>query len=58
MGTAWSDVITAAMVEIDDVRLQEQLDASPAQFYRRMAALVDLALPLMSLFRIYSLALY
>lgn len=48
MGTAWSDVITAAMVEIDDVRLQEQLAASPAQFYRRMAALVDLALPLMS----------
>ena len=36
MATAWADITTAAMVLIDDVRLEEQLAVSPAQFYRRM----------------------
>lgn len=48
MATAWADVIAAAMVQIDDVRLQDQLAASPAQFYRRMAAWVKQAMPLLS----------
>lgn len=46
--TAWSDIVSAAMVQIDDVRLQEQLSVSPAQFYRRMAALITQAIPLMA----------
>lgn len=45
--TAWSDIMSAALVQIDDVRLQEQLAVSPAQFYRRMAAMVKQALPLL-----------
>lgn len=35
--TTWADIITAAMVLIDDVRLEEQLAVSPAQFYRGMS---------------------
>lgn len=48
MATAWSDIITASLVQIDDVRLQEQLAVSPAQFYRRMAEIVNQAFPLLS----------
>lgn len=48
MATTWAQVITAALVEIDDVRLQEQLAVSPSQFYRRMAQMVTLAVPLAS----------
>lgn len=47
MATTWADVISAAMVQIDDVQLQDQLAASPAQFYRRMAALVQQAMALL-----------
>ena len=43
--TAWADVIASAMVLIDDVRLEEQLAVSPAQFYRRMVGWVNLAYP-------------
>ncbi len=45
MATTWADVIASAMVLIDDVRLEEQLAVSPAQFYRRMTGWVDLAFP-------------
>lgn len=48
MATAWSEVIAAAMIQIDDVRLHEELSVSPAQFYRRMAGIVTQALPLLS----------
>lgn len=48
MATTWADVIAAALVQIDDVRLEEQMAVSPAQFYRRMSAIVLQALPLLS----------
>ena len=48
MATAWAEVVSAAMVQIDDIRLQDQLAAAPAQFYRRMAALIQQAQPLMA----------
>ena len=41
--TTWADIIAAAMVLIDDVRLEEQLATSPAQFYRRMAGWINQA---------------
>lgn len=41
--TTWADIIAAAMVLIDDVRLEEQLAVSPAQFYRRMAGWINQA---------------
>ena len=46
--TAIADVITQAMVYIDDIRLQEQLSANPALFYRRMSDYVNAAMPLLS----------
>lgn len=46
--TTWADIIAAAMVLIDDVRLEEQLAVSPAQFYRRMVGWVNLAYPSLS----------
>lgn len=48
MATTWADIVSAALVQIDDVRLEEQMAVSPAQFYRRMAALIEQALPLLS----------
>lgn len=49
MATSWADVIAnSAMVFIDDVRLKEQLQTSPALFYRRMSLYVENALPLLS----------
>jgi hypothetical protein len=48
MATAWADIVAAAMVQIDDVRLEEQMGVSPAQFYRRFSALIAQAMPLMS----------
>lgn len=49
MGTGWMEVVTnSAMVYIDDVRLQEDLAISPAQFFRRMALYVDLAIPMLN----------
>lgn len=48
MATAWADIVAAAMVQIDDVRLEEQMAVSPAQFYRRFSALIAQAMPLMS----------
>lgn len=46
--TAWADIVSAAMVQIDDVRWREQLQTSPALFYRRVSALMEQALPLLS----------
>lgn len=46
--TTWADIVAAALVQIDDVRLEEQMAVSPAQFYRRMSALIRQALPLLS----------
>lgn len=46
--TAIADVITQAMVYIDDIRLQEQLTVNPALFYRRMSDYINAAMPLLS----------
>lgn len=46
--TAIADVITQVMVEIDDIRLQEQLAVNPALFYRRMSDYINAAMPLLS----------
>lgn len=49
MGTSWMEVVTnGAMVYIDDVRLQDDLAVDPAQFFRRMALYVDLAIPMLN----------
>ena len=48
MATTWADIVSAALVQIDDVRLEEQIAVSPAQFYRRMSALITQAMPLLS----------
>lgn len=48
MATTWADIVAAALVQIDDVRLEEQMAVSPAQFYRRMSALIIQAMPLLS----------
>lgn len=48
MATSWAEIDAAAMVLIDDIRLQEQLEVSPALYYRRMALFVQTALPLLS----------
>lgn len=46
--TAIADIITQAMVYIDDIRLQEQLAVNPALFYRRMSDYINAAMPLLS----------
>lgn len=46
--TALADIISEAMIYIDDVRLQEQLAVNPALFYRRISAYVGAAMPLLS----------
>ena len=43
--TSWAEISAAAMVPIDDLRLQEQLEISPALFYRRMSIFIDAAMP-------------
>ena len=48
MATKLADIITEAMLYIDDVRLQEQLNVNPALFCRRMSDYVVSAMPLMS----------
>lgn len=42
--TGWSDIITSAMTVIDDVRWREDLETSPAMFYRAKSEFVKLAL--------------
>lgn len=46
--TAVAEIITQAMVYIDDIRLQEQLAVNPALFYRRMSEYITAAMPLLS----------
>ena len=46
--TALAEIISEAMIYIDDVRLNEQLDSNPALFYRRMSAYVSASMPLLS----------
>lgn len=46
--TGWAEIVAAAVVLIDDERNSELLQISPAQFYRRMAGYVNLALPMLS----------
>ena len=46
--TSWAEIDAAAMLLIDDIRLQEQLSISPALYYRRMALFVTSAMPLLS----------
>lgn len=46
--TNWAEICAAAMVFIDDLRLQEQLETSPALFYRRMSLFVTNAMPMLS----------
>lgn len=48
MATTWADVVAASLVQIDDVRLEEQMTVSPAQFYRRMSAIIEQAIPLLA----------
>lgn len=46
MGTAWSEVITEyAMVEINDIRLNDKLVENPALFFREMALYMRNAIP-------------
>lgn len=46
--TSIAEIISEAMIYIDDVRLQEQLSTNPALFYRRTSAYVSAAMPLLS----------
>lgn len=46
--TSIAEIIGEAMIYIDDVRLQEQLAANPALFYRRTSAYVSAAMPLLT----------
>ncbi len=48
MATTWAEVVGAALTVIDDERASEQLTVSPAQFYRRMSAYVNFALPMLN----------
>ena len=46
--TSWAEIDAAAMVLIDDIRLQEQIEISPALYYRRMSLFVTNAMPLLA----------
>lgn len=48
MATNIAEIIGEAMIYIDDVRLQEQLETNPALFYRRMSAYVSAAMPMLT----------
>lgn len=48
MATSWAQIYAAAMVPIDDIRLTEQMEISPALYYRRMSLYVTAAMPLLS----------
>lgn len=48
MATTVSEVISQALIFIDDVRLTELLQVSPARFYRKMSAYVQAAIPLLN----------
>ena len=44
-GTPFAEIITGAMLFMDDVRWQEQIATNPAQFYRAKSAFVMHAVP-------------
>jgi len=46
--TTVSEVIGQALILIDDVRLTELLQVSPARFYRKMSAYVQSAMPMLN----------
>lgn len=48
MATTLAEIMSEAMIYIDDVRLQDQLAGNPALFYRRMSAWITAAMPLLS----------
>lgn len=48
MATSIAEIVSNAMVYIDDVRLKEELELSPALFYRKMWLYVKNALPLLN----------
>ena len=48
MATTVSEVISQALIFIDDVRLTEILQVSPARFYRKLSAYVQAAMPLLN----------
>jgi len=48
MATTVSEVISQAMIYIDDIRLTEELNVNPAAFYRTMSAYVSAAMPLLN----------
>lgn len=48
MATTWAEIDAAAMVLIDDIRLTEQMEISPALYYRRMSLFVQAAMPMLS----------
>lgn len=48
MATSWAEICAAAMVLIDDIRLTEQMEISPALYYRRMSLYVNAAMPMLS----------
>lgn len=48
MATTVSEIISQSLIVIDDVRLSELLQTSPARFYRKMSAYVESAMPLLN----------
>lgn len=48
MATSWAEICAAAMVPIDDIRLTEQMEISPALYYRRMSLYINAAIPMLS----------
>ena len=48
MATYWSDIITAAMQVIDDVRWRDELAINAAQFFRAKSETLQFALPLLN----------
>lgn len=48
MATTVTEVISQALIFIDDVRLTELLQTSPARFYRKLSAYVQAAMPLLN----------
>lgn len=45
--TSWSDILTAALTVINDIRWRKQLATNPAEFYRAKSAYITMALPLL-----------
>lgn len=48
MATNVTEIISQALIFIDDVRLTELLQVSPARFYRKMSAYVQAAMPMLN----------